>query len=108
MQNDFGKRIKELRESHFPGISLRNVGEQIRPKSNYFTYLSRVEAGVIKPSRKFLSQIKDEYQLDDDEYKSLVLIYTATEIMDGWSEFDDTEKKDMVAQLFRKIKKDNK
>ncbi len=106
MQNDFGEKIRHLRESHFPGISLRNVGEKIRPRSNYFTYLSRVEAGIIKPSRKFLAQIREEYELSEEEYKDLVLSYTTTEVMDGWAEFNDAEKKDLAVRLFRKIKKD--
>lgn len=104
MQNDFGGKIRQLRENHFPGMSLRNVGEKIRPKSNYFTYLSRVEAGIIKPSRKFLAQIREEYKLSEEEYKELVLSYATTEIMDGWAEFSDAEKNDLAGRLFRKIK----
>lgn len=108
MQTSFGSKVKELREAHFPGESLRSVSEKVRPKSNFFTYLSKIEAGIAKPSKKFLYEINDAYKLSKEEFNDLLTSYLATEIKEDWPELLNNNGDVLMGQLFRKIKNNKK
>lgn len=108
MENVFGKKLKELREKHFPGESLRRVSERIKPESSFFTYLSRIEAGIVKPSEQFLKQVRKAYSLTVDEYNDLVTSYLAQDVQESLLNLatsSKTKQDELVRQLFRKVKK---
>ena len=96
MEVNFSDKLKSLRES------LRTVGDKIKPNSNFFTYLSKIEAGLATPSKKFLYEIKAKYGLTEEEFEDLITSYLAVEIKKEWPEMKDKEK--MMGELFRKIK----
>lgn len=108
MKNDFAKKIKELREKHFEGQSLRSVALLLEKKfgKNFFTYLSKIENGAL-PSTKVLSDIAGAYKLSQSEYKELLEVYAYGRLRD---EIEPTAMKHGIGLsespvLFRKTKK---
>lgn len=76
MNENFKNKIRELRESHFPGQSLRGLSGELESQlgEHFYAYLSKIEAGAL-PSLDFLKKIKGAYKLTDDEYQNLFQLY---------------------------------
>lgn len=59
METRIGKHLKELRKKR--GLSLRKLGEGLNAD---YTYLSRIENGIHKPSIDFLEQVAKYFNVD--------------------------------------------
>lgn len=105
METKFGDKLKELREKHFPGESLRNVGKRFETEFGeyFYTQLSKMETGVLLPSADFLSRIAKSYQLLPEEVAALVEAYTTQKIQSLNIVVKHHEL--AVGKLFRKVKK---
>lgn len=110
-----GEKLRELREKHFPGESLRKVSEKLEVPGqgkNFFAYLNKIESGAMLPSESLLKQLSDAYNLSEDEFIELSGYHIAQKLnskLKGNLLVDGQEiSAESVIQLFRKIKKDNK
>ena len=106
MEPNFGEKLKVLRETHFPGEGLRQVGKQLEMQGfgeHFYSQLSKMENGVILPSINFLPRIAKAYRLSDKEMNELVSIYTMQKIQGANLV---PEHHEFAAEtLFRKVKK---
>ncbi|MFZ2188351.1 MAG: helix-turn-helix transcriptional regulator [Candidatus Moraniibacteriota bacterium] len=110
-----GEKLKELREKHFPGESLRKVSEKLEgleQGKNFFAYLNKIESGAMLPSETLLKQLSNAYNLSEDEFIQLLGHHTAQKLnvkLQGslLSDGQEISAASMV-ELFRKIKKDKK
>lgn len=110
-----GEKLKELREKHFPGQSLRKVSEELEVSGqgkNFFAYLSKIESGSMLPSESLLKQLSDAYNLSEDEFIELLGHHTAqklnTKLKGNLLTNGQEISAESVIQFFRKIKKDKK
>ena len=106
MNESFKNKIRELREKHFPGQSLRNLSIELESKlgEHFYAYLSKIEAGTL-PSLDFLKKIIDAYKLTDAEYQDLFQLY-ARQKFEAESERSGLPLEPVPATLlFRKTKK---
>ena len=76
MNENFKNKIRTLRETHFPGRSIRNLDKELASYfgKNFFAYISKIEAGVL-PSVEFVKKIKNAYSLTTKEYEDLIESY---------------------------------
>lgn len=76
MDDNFKTKIRELRESHFPGRSTRSLDGELESYfgKHFFAYISKIEAGAL-PSIDFIKKVKDAYSLSTKEYEDLVKLY---------------------------------
>jgi transcriptional regulator with XRE-family HTH domain len=108
-----GEKLKELREKHFPGESLRKVSERLEESGlgkNFFTYLSKIESGTMLPSENLLKQLSDAYSLSRDEFMELLAHHTTEKLNARLRKSNLINKNqeipaESVVELFRKIKK---
>ena len=104
MNENFKNKIRELREKHFPGQSLRGLSSELESQLGeyFYAYLSKIEAGAL-PSLDFLKKVRIAYKLTDDEYQALLELYFRQKIE------AETERTGLslepLPQLFRKTKK---
>ena len=104
MNENFKNKIRELREKHFPGQSLRGLSGELESKlgEHFYAYLSKIEAGAL-PSVDFLKKIKEAYKLSEEEFHQLYELYIRQKIE------AETERSGLplepAPQLFRKTKK---
>lgn len=107
--------MRNLREAHFPGESLRRVGERLADRGAFnpyfYTQLNKIEMGVILPSSELLGRILVAYgatvaqkQRAFEEYAAsatLQALRIAAE--DIGVESHDAEK--AVGAFYRKVKR---
>ena len=103
MNNDFKKTIRELREKHFPGRSIRSLKDELEDPlgQHFYTYISKLEAGLL-PSVDFLKKVSNAYNLTQVEYQALFESYFHQKMQ------NDVARSGMeIAKpvLFRKLKK---
>lgn len=110
MNESFKNNIRALRESHFPGRSLRSLKDELESHlgEHFYAYLSKIEAGAL-PSIDFIKKIKEAYNLSKDEYEELVQSYFRQKFDD---EFKNESQRSGVSLepslLFRKVNKKKK
>ena len=104
MNESFKNKIRELREKHFPGQSLRTLSGDLESQlgEHFYAYLSKIEAGTL-PSLDFLKKIRVAYKLTDSEYHDLFQLYAR-------QKFEATSERSGLALepvpiLFRKTRK---
>ncbi len=113
MNNDFGPKLKELREKKFPGRSLRRVGEVFTSSGEFgdyfYTQLSKMEAGLLSPSPNVLLKIMDVYSANAEERKEILVAYSSSV---AWKKMGDVDqatnrsfRNEVVHQLYRRVKK---
>jgi transcriptional regulator with XRE-family HTH domain len=104
MNETFKNKIRELREKHFPGQSLRGLSGELESQlgEHFYAYLSKIEAGAL-PSLDFLKKIRIAYKLTDDEYRDLFQLYARQKFA------AESERSGLAIEpvplLFRKTKK---
>ncbi len=104
MNENFKNKIRELREKHFPGQSLRSLSSELESQlgEHFYAYLSKIEAGAL-PSLDFLKKIRVAYKLTDSEFQDLFQLYAR-------QKFEATSERsglalEPVPLLFRKTRK---
>jgi hypothetical protein len=113
MNNEFGQKLKELREKKFPGQSLRRVGEILTSLGDFgdyfFTQLNKMEAGSLVPSPNLVLRLMDAYGADNQERKDVFTAYSFHVAHKKMQEVDQISNKpimnDAINQLYRKVKK---
>jgi len=110
--NEFGEKLKELREKKFPGQSLRRVGEILTALGDFgeyfFTQLNKMEAGLLVPSPNLVLRIMEAYNANEQERKDVFTVYSAAKLHKEMKEIEQVSQKPMneaVAQLYRRVKK---
>jgi hypothetical protein len=109
MLNKFKNTIKTLRETHFPGKSVRSLDKELRPYfgEHYYAYISKYESGILPPIDA-LEKIKSAYSLTVTEYEDLMQSYLLEKIEDHLADAQragvDVELKP-ESLLFRKVPK---
>ena len=103
----FGSKLKEFRERHFPGESLRKVSEKLKLGDNFYSYLSKIELGLVLPSEDFLDKILKAYDLSDKEYQELVAAYLNDKVSQSFSsmELQPREASPIIRQFLRTVNK---
>lgn len=111
MSNEFGQKLKELREKKFPGQGIRAVGENISARDSFgtyfFTQLSKFESGALSPSPDLLVKILLAYKASKEETDNLLSLLL-TQLLLSQTELDIFRKHVVhkaVHQLHRKVKK---
>ena len=106
MGNKFGEKLKSLREGKFRGESIRQVSERLGLGENFFSYLSKIEAGSLLPSETVLNTLVNVYGLSTTERADLFAAYFTERLQQAKVIPSNT---DMSAEslkiLFRKVKK---
>lgn len=108
MNEKFKNKIRSLRESHFPGRSIRNLDEELESYfgKHFYAYLSKVENGAL-PSLDFIKKIRDAYSLSVDEYEDLVQAYLKQKFEDEF--ITESQRSGIRLEpeplLFRKVNK---
>jgi len=76
MINKFKNKIKTLRETHFPGQSVRSLKKELEPHfgEHYYAYISKFESGILPPIET-LDKIKEAYSLTSSESEDLMKSY---------------------------------
>ena len=107
METYFGGKLRELREKHFPGESLRKVSEKLDLGDNFYSYLSKIELSTSLPSEDFLDKIYQAYGLSDKEYDELVELYYHDKIKFSLNnlEIETKEAPQALRQYLRSVKK---
>ena len=113
MNNEFGSKLKELREKHYPGKSLRRVGEILSALGGFgdyfFTQLHKIESGLLLPSPNLLLRILDVYDADEQERKEIFTTYSTFAAYKKMAQVDEIAKESLheeaAHQLYRKVKK---
>lgn len=111
-----GEKLKELREKHFPGESLRKVSEKLERLDfgeNFFSYLSKIESGSMLPSEELLKRISDAYKLSHAEFFELLADHSTQKlkaklVKSNLISEDQEVSVEPMRELFRKIKKKGK
>ena len=79
MQNNFGEKIKNLRNTKYPQLSLRKVGEEMATKHGFpkffYTQLNKIELGFVLPSSELLAKLLDAYNADNKEREVVIREY---------------------------------
>ncbi len=112
MINKFKNKIKTLRESHFPGKSVRSLDKELKPHfgEHYYAYISKFESGVLPPIEA-LEKIKEAYSLSSSEYDELMGCYLLEKFEDHLA---DAQRIGVNVELqpepllFRKVNKKKK
>lgn len=112
MENIFGKKLKELREKHFPTESLRRLGKQFEDKGfgqYFYTQLSKMENGTLLPSEDFVQNIEKAYGLSSSETLELLTALMMEKLQKRnfvpKHAAAPAEAAQAVGKLFRKAKK---
>jgi transcriptional regulator with XRE-family HTH domain len=111
MKNILGEQMKRLRESKFPGHSLRRVGDIINEKEHFgdyfYTQLNKIETGALIPSVSLLTRILNIYKANADEKESVFQKLFIQSVMGAEEEIPikATAVKEAFA-LYRRIKKE--
>lgn len=111
MDNVFSKKLRDLREKHFPGESLRRLGKKWEGEGlgeYFYTQLSKMETGALLPTEEFVKKIAKALGLDQAETIDLlsalmVQRFHEKEFFPKNSLSEQTAE--AVGQLFRKVKK---
>jgi transcriptional regulator with XRE-family HTH domain len=103
----FGKQLKIFREKHFPGKSLRSVGDELDMGDTFYTYLSKMENDTLLPSEAVLFRLMGALSLTDTEKTELLTSFFATKINRS-TLITRPLSHETANLLFRKITKDNK
>jgi transcriptional regulator with XRE-family HTH domain len=106
METLFGSKLKDLREKHFPGESLRKVSDKLKLGDNFYSYLSKIELGVSLPSEDILQSINKTYELTQKEFQELLDSYMHDKVFLSWESLP-TEPKAMppaVREFLRTVK----
>lgn len=103
MSRSFNNTIRELREKHFPGRSIRSLQNELEDLlgEHFYTYVSKLEAGLL-PSVDFLKKISLAYKLTDTEQHELLEAYLRQKF-DNEMQRSGIELQQPI--LFRKIKR---
>ncbi|MFA6297283.1 MAG: hypothetical protein WC629_01840 [Candidatus Paceibacterota bacterium] len=112
MLNKFKNKIKTLRETHFPGKSVRSLDKELKPHfgEHYYAYISKFESGVLPPI-EVLEKIKEAYSLSSSEYDDLMRSYLMEKFEDHLA---DAQRIGVNVELqpepllFRKVNKKKK
>lgn len=111
MSNIFGPKLRELREKHFPGESLRKVAEKLKNKAqmgdNFYSYLSKIELSVSLPSEDFLEKITNAYTLSSKEQEELISAYFHDKVEQSVQNLKQTPAPKTVVQFLRTVKSKN-
>ena len=115
MNNEFGVKLKNLREKHFPGHSMRKVADLVAPQIQsgdyFFTQLNKMESGVLIPSANLLLKILDAYSADAEERKEVLIAYATAAALKKVDEVGQASKqnihREVVESLHRKLKEKN-
>lgn len=115
MKPTFADTLRALRETKFPGQSLRRVGETLTEKHGFrdyfYTQLNKMEMGVVLPSSDLLGRLMTAYGASNEEKVS---IYTAYAAQTAEESFRVTAEdlglksdaiKDAAEVFYRKVKK---
>ncbi len=111
MDENFKNKIRSLRESHFPGRSVRNLKTELEPYfgKHFYAYISKIEAGAL-PSMDFIKKIKEAYTLSIKDYEDLVQLYLKQKFEDEF--ITETQRSGINLEpqplLFRKVNKKKK
>ena len=113
MENIFGEELTKIRESCYPGLSLRRVGIILHQKHEnefgeyFYTQLYKMEAGTIIPSADLVHKILDAYGYPKGRRAHLMSLLSAVSAyarMHGISSHGPSVER-AAALLYRKVKK---
>lgn len=109
MNENFKTKIRNLREKHFPGKSLRTINEELKSQlgEHFYAYLSKIEAGAL-PSIEFLNKIHSAYNLTNDEYIELLSLYMKQKVENASERSHIAVETTTPALLFRKVNRKKK
>ena len=110
--SQFGAQLRSLRESKFPGQSLRRVGEFLSSQGfgdYFYTQLSKIESELLFPSAGLLLRVLDAYNADSTERNKILTAYSSAMAWRAMARVDTTASSSTrhaaVHQLYRKVKR---
>jgi hypothetical protein len=111
MNENFKNKIRSLRESRFPGRSIRGLDKELELHfgKHFYAYISKIEAGAL-PSMDFIKKVKDAYALSVKDYEDLVQLYLKQKFEDEFVTVTQRSGISLEPQplLFRKVNKKKK
>lgn len=111
MENIFGEELTKIRESCYPGLSLRRVGIILHEEHGFgeyfYTQLSKMEKGTIIPSADLVHKILDAYGYPKSQrlhIMDLLSVMSAHSRMHDMSPHGPSIER-RAALLYRKVKR---